>query len=82
MFRSDSIMGFSAQDHFGLPQKAGHRLRERSFQGTSDPLGIDAEFSFHFLMRSISSSFCIGLLEACLLGNWVTVSSWALNTKD
>lgn len=45
-------------------------------------MGIDAEFSIHFLMSSISSPSCVGLLEACPLGNWVTVSSWALNTKD
>lgn len=82
MFGSDSIKGFSAHGCFGLPQKVGHRLHERSFQGNSDHLGIDAEFSIHFLIRYISSSFYTGLLEACLLGNWVTVSSWALNTKD
>lgn len=35
-----------------------------------------------FLLRYITWSFCIGLLETCLMGNRATVSSWALDSKD
>lgn len=78
----DSIKRVSALDCFSLPKKVGHRPHVRCFQGNSDPPGIDAEFSIHFLIRFVSSSFCLGLLEAYLLGNWIAVSSWAPNTKD
>ena len=82
IFRYDSMEGFSAHNCFGLRKKVDHGPHLRSFQGNSDPLGIYAEFSVHFLITYISSYFCIGLLEACLLGYWVTVSSWAFDTKD
>lgn len=82
IWRHDSIEGFSAHNCFGLQKKVDHRPCVRSFQGNSDPLGVYAELTIHFLVRSMSLSFRIGFLEACLLGNWVTVSSWALNPED
>lgn len=63
-------------------QTVDHWPHVRSFQGNRDPLGMYTELSIHFLVRSLSLSFCLGLLEACLLGNWVTVYSRALNPKD
>lgn len=82
MFGYDSIKEFSVHDSLGLPKMVGHRPDVRIFQGNNDPLGIDAEFIINFLITYVSSSFCLGLLEACMLGNWVTVFSWTLNTKD